>query len=442
MASPIDEAIQHQEQRNMALQNKEDLHKAKTTDTQATTEQYRAGTDKQAIEDAQYKRSKAGMPSYVAKLEPYNYIKPDEPENTDSEEQTGNKKSSTSISGSFSPGMFADLGKYAGLIFGKSGRDITAGERDNKEQEHLGMSQAHQKAAEDAGAIAHRDSRVEADKDAVSQAASESAQNVNNLGASAGAAQAAAQRVKKVGDIQAYNARADAARKEMVENTEKRYDDLQAANETRALGKAADFKMRQREMNNVMSGALSMGMENAKGGGEAGISTEASKTKTKAPETSEEEEEEAQPETYVKTTTWEDGKQPEPSKANGQRVMNFMLGNTAGADPDDNEQALWGVISQKYGVKPVPQGQAQSYYPPNIYGNVDAWEGYYTSKDDDYGTAANKRAAADELRRIRSGGDVAKNLDRGHGNEQSQYAELPYGSNQNIVQGVTADRIQ
>lgn len=411
--------------------NKEaDKKDARKAERKARQDKYKAGTDTQAAEQAKTQEKQAqanasaatgagtatgsatvGMgPAMMGAGVAGNMTKEQE-----KPEETKTKKYE------FSPYMFNDFTKYGSSIF--KGRDITAGERDNKEQLHMGMAQRHQKAEEDAAAIAHRNERVEGDKDAVSQAASESSQNVNNLGATAGAAQAASQRTKRVGDYQAHRQRADAARQEATENAEKRFDDLQAGNETRALGKAADFKWNQRNRNNAISGYLSLG------GNNNSISVE-EEQKTRPEETKE-----TPPETPTEDTPPEESSQG--SSANVQRVINFMLGNSDGANPDNSEAELFNIIANKYDVKAVPIEQASSYYPPNVFNNVNAWEGYYKSRSDQYGTAENKAKALSELINMRTD-NPNKNLTRGKGNEQSNYATISKG----VITGVTADRLE
>lgn len=440
------ERFNAEEEKRKALEAKRIAEEKKK---QATTEKFQAGTDKTKQEEAIVKEKQADeAASDATKSTVDNENTADEaPENTKaSEEKKYEEAPENTKKEKLSMDFLKDLGSGMPALLGmfNKGRNPLAAEYDNKEQIHLGQSQAHQKAEQEAAAISHRNVYDEAARVGRSQAAEESAQNVNNTGASAGAAVAASKRKKLVGDVQTEKARADAARKEAVENNEKRNDDLQAANETRASGKASDFKWRQRELNNSISDTLSMG----KGAGGTSITKTTESTEEKPSETDNTEKEgpwftpssggmpsNIPPNQPQQPTQQEET--AEPGRANGQRVMNYLLGNRAGENPDNNEQALFNQISSKYNVKPVPIEQAQSYYPPNIYKDVNAWEGYYNSRDDEYGTAANKQKATHELREIRGEGDASKNLQAGHGNEQSGYAEIPAS----IIQGVTSDRM-
>lgn len=427
---------------------------ASQTKAQASSEKYSAGMNKQAAQQAQQKenssaeqkeavqsmprsmagmptdawekwkrqmegpKSKAGMPSDV---EARMNGQQSSTEETEAPEENKKEKKSW-----FSKDFYADLSGVFGPIKAalqgvmNKGHDITYGNRVNKENLHLGMSQQHQKAGQDERQVANANARDEAAKDAMSQAAADSAQNVNNLGASAGAAQAAAERVKGTGDVQSWYNRKDQARQQAVENEEKRYDDLQAANETNALGKAADFKLRQRNMNNAMSDYLS--------GGDAGNINLSFGKKTV---------EQTEPDTPPPEEEQVEAEPGEPALANGQRVVNNILGSSYGQELDDNDQALLNQIMEQYNVRPVPLDQAQSYYPPNVYAQAKNYEGYYISRDDEYGSATNKKAALQALRQIRGEGDASKNLDEGYGNEQSGYTTVP----SSIISGVTSDRI-
>lgn len=133
-------------------------------------------------------------------------------------------------------------------------------------QEHLrNQARMHDKQAGDEQKnsqanmqVANRDYRVEAEKNAVSQAASENAQKVNNMGnASAGAA--ALERGVKSADYNTHMNRQDQQRAEGVKNQREMWGARQTAEQERGKADADAYNYQQNQMYNMASDALSKG---------------------------------------------------------------------------------------------------------------------------------------------------------------------------------------
>lgn len=115
-----------------------------------------------------------------------------------------------------------------------------------------------QKNAQQNFQVANRDYRVEAEKNAASQAAAENAQKVNNMGnVSAGAAALA--RGVKTADYDTHMHRQDQQRAEGVKNQREMWGSKQTAEEERANAAKENHDYLDTKMYNNMSDALSLG---------------------------------------------------------------------------------------------------------------------------------------------------------------------------------------
>lgn len=116
-----------------------------------------------------------------------------------------------------------------------------------------------QKAQQQSQQIADRDYRVEAEKNAAAGAATENAQRVQNLSASAGAGAAALNRQVKSADYNTMMNRADTQRDKAVERGKEAWDVRQQAERERAAADKADYAAREAETDNRRAASLSYG---------------------------------------------------------------------------------------------------------------------------------------------------------------------------------------
>lgn len=116
-----------------------------------------------------------------------------------------------------------------------------------------------QKAQQQSQQIADHDYRVEAEKNAAAGAATENAQRVQNLSASAGAGAAALNRQVKSADYNTMMNRADTQRDKAVERGKEAWDVRQQAERERAAADKADYAAREAETDNRRAANLSYG---------------------------------------------------------------------------------------------------------------------------------------------------------------------------------------
>lgn len=116
-----------------------------------------------------------------------------------------------------------------------------------------------QKAQQQSQQIADRDYHAEAEKNAVAGAATENAQRVQNLSASAGAGAAALNRQVKSADYNTMMNRADTQRDKAVERGKEAWDVRQQAERERAGADKADYAAREAETDNRRATNLSYG---------------------------------------------------------------------------------------------------------------------------------------------------------------------------------------
>ena len=187
-----------------------------------------------------------------------------------------------------------------------------------------------QKNAQQNFRVANRDYKVEAEKNAVSQAAAKNAQKVNNMGnASAGAA--ALERGVEAADYNTHMQRQDQQRIEGVKNQREMYGARQTAEEERADADKGDHDYLQTQLYNNAASSLSMGgvPDEEKGNNE--------QTKVdKEP-----------------SATAEQDDEPEANKGNLHVVMNYIQGSTKDADKYNTPEIQ--ALIKKYGVEPLPE---------------------------------------------------------------------------------------
>ena len=190
---------------------------------------------------------------------------------------------------------------------------------------------------------ANRDPRVEADKDAVAQAASKNEQKIHNMGnASAGAA--ALEREEGTPDIEAAKQRSDAAQEKAQAAQREKWGARQTAEGERAGADAARYNAWDLSNYNWKSEKLSKG--------------ENPEEEPKKEEVVEEKPEEPKPE--------EKPEEPEPQEdkygvANRQNVINYTNGNTVRRTYDPNNQKRCKAFYLRGGqVKRWPQGDVDA----------------------------------------------------------------------------------
>ena len=187
-----------------------------------------------------------------------------------------------------------------------------------------------QKNAQQNFQVANRNYRVEAEKNAASQAAAENAQKVNNMGnASAGAA--ALERIVEKADYNTHMQRKDQQRSEGVKNQREMWGARQTAEEERADADKGDHDYLQAQLYNNAASSLSMG----------GVADE-NKDNSKQPKINKE------PSTLAS--------QDEKSEINGGNLhvlMNYIQGSTKDADKYNKPEIQ--ALIKKYDVKPLPK---------------------------------------------------------------------------------------
>ena len=187
-----------------------------------------------------------------------------------------------------------------------------------------------QKNAQQNFQVANRNYRVEAEKNAASQAAAENAQKVNNMGnASAGAA--ALERIVEKADYNTHMQRKDQQRSEGVKNQREMWGARQTAEEERADADKGDHDYLQAQLYNNAASSLSIG----------GVADE-NKDNSKQPKINKE------PSTLAS--------QDEKSEINGGNLhvlMNYIQGSTKDADKYNKPEIQ--ALIKKYGVKPLPK---------------------------------------------------------------------------------------
>ena len=187
-----------------------------------------------------------------------------------------------------------------------------------------------QKNAQQNFQVANRNYRVEAEKNAASQAAAENAQKVNNMGnASAGAA--ALERIVEKADYNTHMQRKDQQRSEGVKNQREMWGARQTAEEERADADKDDHDYLQAQLYNNAASSLSMG----------GVADE-NKDNSKQPKINKE-----------PSTLASQDEKPEINGGNLHVLMNYIQGSTKDADKYNKPEIQ--ALIKKYNVKPLPK---------------------------------------------------------------------------------------
>lgn len=187
-----------------------------------------------------------------------------------------------------------------------------------------------QKNAQQNFQVANRNYRVEAEKNAASQAAAENALKVSNMGnVSAGAA--ALERTVKKADYNTHMQRQDQQRSEGVKNQREMWGARQTAEEERANADKGDHDYLQAQLYNNAASSLSMG----------GVADE-EKDNSKQPKVNKE-----------PTTLASQDEKQEINGGNLHVLMNYIQGSTKDADKYNTPEIQ--ALIKKYGVKPLPK---------------------------------------------------------------------------------------
>lgn len=287
------------------------------------------------------------------------------------QEQGTNTGSNTKVRSPYSYGMIEGHGSSTD----PSGRSQ---QLRNQAQMHERQAMDEQKNSQANMQVANRNYRVEAEKNAVSQAASENAQKVANMGnASAGAA--ALERGVATADYNTHMQRQDQQRAEDVKNQREMWGSKQTAEEERGGANITDYKWRDTDRYNKNSAELSAG--------------EPDPEPEQTPEPEPEQTPEPEPE-----------KPQEPSFVNAtpQHVINALLGSSKGEDlrngtaQNKDDQELYNYVLNTYNVQAAPQDT----YWQSSGKNPDLYESLWL-KDNRYG--GDKEGAIKFLRQGRAG---------------------------------------
>jgi hypothetical protein len=155
-------------------------------------------------------------------------------------------------------GNYSGLGRYIGNKFFGDTTNPTAAHLERQAEIHDKQAGDEQKNTQQNFQIANRNYRVEAEKNAASQAASENAQKVNNMGnVSAGAA--ALERGIKSADYNTHMQRSDQQRAQGVENQRAMHDARQIAEHERSRADYEKELQRQTTEYNNNANYLSRG---------------------------------------------------------------------------------------------------------------------------------------------------------------------------------------
>ena len=187
-----------------------------------------------------------------------------------------------------------------------------------------------QKNAQQNFQVAHSNYRVEAEKNAASQAEAENDQKVNGMGnVSAGAA--ALERIFEKADYNTYMQRKDQQRSEGVKNQREMWGARQTAEEERADADKGDHDYLKAQLYNNAASSLSMG----------GVADE-NKDNSKQPKINKE-----------PSTLASQDEKSEINRGNLHVLMNYIQGSTKDADKYNKPEIQ--ALIKKYGVKPLPK---------------------------------------------------------------------------------------
>lgn len=226
------------------------------------------------------------------------------------------------------------------------------GEANLRRQAEMHDKQAgdEQKNAQQNFAVANRDYRGEAEKNAVSQAASENAQKVANMGNVSGGAAALARGVKSA-DYNTHMQRQDQQRAEGVKNQREMWSNRQVAEYERSKAKQDNYEFNDMQNYNLASNNLSKGNMFFD-------DKNAVDTKAKQDNTVQQHEEPVQEEQPAEETQNTDEL---ITGGNLHILLNYIEGSTKDADKYNTPEIQ--ALIKKYGVQPLAsneQGQGRA----------------------------------------------------------------------------------
>lgn len=231
------------------------------------------------------------------------------------------------------------LTNYVASRMGVAGKAPNTEHLQRQAEMHDKQAGDEQKNAQQNFQVANRNYRGEAEKNAVSQAASENAQKIANLG-NAAAGAAALERGVKSADYNTHMQRQDQQRAEGVKNQREMWGSKQTAEEERANADKEQHDYLDTQLYNNMSDALSAG-----GGGYSSSNnsntTDNNETTTTTTETTTTENTEEAPEDEGIVTS-----------GNLHVLMNYIQGSSKDADKYDTPEIQ--ALIKKYGVQPLP----------------------------------------------------------------------------------------
>ena len=246
------------------------------------------------------------------------------------EQENGNSSEQENVNSSSSVATNSLVNYLASRTPGGTSQEPNSIHLRRQSEMHDKQAGDEQKNAQQNFQVANRNYRVEAEKNAASQAAAENAQKVNNMGnASAGAA--ALERIVEKADYNTHMQRKDQQRSEGVKNQREMWGARQTAEEERADADKGDHDYLQAQLYNNAASSLSMG----------GVADE-NKDNSKQSKVNKE------PSTLVSQD-----EKPEINGGNLHVLMNYIQGSTKDADKYNTPEIQ--ALIKKYGVKPLPK---------------------------------------------------------------------------------------
>ena len=251
-------------------------------------------------------------------------------EGSNTEQENGNNTEQENVSSNSSVATNSLVNYLASKTPGGTSQEPNSIHLRRQSEMHDKQAGDEQKNAQQNFQVANRNYRVEAEKNAASQAAAENAQKVNNMGnTSAGAA--ALERIVEKADYNTHMQRKDQQRSEGVKNQREMWGARQTAEEERANADKGDHDYLQAQLYNNAASSLSMG----------GVADE-NKDNSKQPKVNKE------PSTLVSQD-----EKPEINGGNLHVLMNYIQGSTKDADKYNTPEIQ--ALIKKYDVKPLPK---------------------------------------------------------------------------------------
>lgn len=156
-----------------------------------------------------------------------------------------------------SSGFYAGLNAFVNTL-GQNDMHPSSPYLNEQATEHDKQAATFDKQAQQEAGIANRNYKVEADKEAASQAAAKNAQNVQNLSASAGGGAAALNRTVEASDYNTHRQRQDTARKQASEYRKGAANARQTAIGERGAATELNTVQAEKNMKNLAGENLSL----------------------------------------------------------------------------------------------------------------------------------------------------------------------------------------